>query len=234
MSEWRFSDPPLLFLYKEFILAKQPVLIPKYLQMRISEGEHQQLDFKYVINDSRKIAITLCAFANTDGGTLLIGVKDNGEVVGARLEEEIHMVEAAASMYCKPVVKYKTQGWRAGERYVLEVIVESSSHRPHQAQDEEGNWKAYVRKDDQNFPAPSVLMQYWKSDETNTTEKYFHTEKEKKLFAALNDQEGHTVSQLSKMTEIPRQIVTVLLARFMRWELITMDFEQGIAKFKSL
>jgi hypothetical protein len=215
-------------------MAKEQIQIPKYLQQKISQGEHQQLDFKYAVNDSRKIAVTMAAFANTDGGTLLIGVKDNGSIAGANLNEETYMVEAAATMYCKPPVEFKTQGWKAGDRYVLEVIIESSRHRPHQVQDSLGLWKAFVRKNDQNFPAPSVLIHYWKSDFTPTTEKYFHTEKEKKLFEALNTTEGYTVSQLARITQIPRQIVTTLLARFMRWELITMDFDQGIARFRSL
>ena len=67
----------------------------------IAEGEHQQQDFKTRIDDSRKIARTLVAFANADGGRLLIGVKDNGTVSGVRVDEELHMVEAAAEMYCQ-------------------------------------------------------------------------------------------------------------------------------------
>ena len=68
----------------------------------IAEGEHQRLDFKFEVSDSKKIARTLCAFANTDGGRLLIGVKDNGAVSGIRSEEEYYMIEAAAGMYCRP------------------------------------------------------------------------------------------------------------------------------------
>ena len=120
-----------------------------------------------------------------------------------------------------------------GDRYVIEIIIDPSYHKPHTCVDEEGNWKAYIRKHDQNFPAPSVLLQYWKSDVPDSPEKYYHTEKEKKLFAALNNETGHSVSQLSRITGIPRQIVTVLLARFMRWELVIMDFAQGMATFKS-
>ncbi|RLD33003.1 MAG: ATP-binding protein, partial [Bacteroidetes bacterium] len=71
-----------------------------YIKDLIAEGEHQRLDFKFEISDSKKIARTLAAFANTDGGRLLVGVKDNGVIAGVRSEEEYYMVEAAASMYC--------------------------------------------------------------------------------------------------------------------------------------
>ena len=57
------------------------------LQHRILKGEGVQLDFKHSITDKQKIAWTLCAFANTKGGSLLIGVKDNGKVKGVNPEE---------------------------------------------------------------------------------------------------------------------------------------------------
>ena len=62
-----------------------------YIHALIAEGEHQQQDFKFEISDARKIAKTLSAFANTDGGRLLIGVKDNGKIAGVRSEEEKYM-----------------------------------------------------------------------------------------------------------------------------------------------
>ena len=63
-----------------------------YIHALIAEGEHQQQDFKFEISDARKIAKTLSAFANTDGGRLLIGVKDNGKIAGVRSEEEKYMI----------------------------------------------------------------------------------------------------------------------------------------------
>ena len=77
----------------------------------ISQGEHQQQDFKFCINDSRKIAKSLVAFANTNGGRLLIGVKDNGNVIGIRSEEEYYMAEAAAKIYSKPKIDFTVQEW---------------------------------------------------------------------------------------------------------------------------
>jgi len=73
-------------LYK-FMKKQHPIKI------LIAQGEHQQLDFKFEISDAAKIARSLVAFANTDGGKLLIGVKDNGVIAGVRSEEEKFMIE---------------------------------------------------------------------------------------------------------------------------------------------
>lgn len=81
----------------------------EYIQQLISEGEHIQQDFKFAISDARKIARSISAFANTQGGRLLIGVKDNGKIAGVRSEEEIYMIEAAARMYCRPQVELENR-----------------------------------------------------------------------------------------------------------------------------
>ena len=75
-----------------------------YIESLIEQGESQVLDFKYNINDSKKIAKSLVAFANTNGGTLLIGVRDNGSIAGIRTDEELYMLEAAAEVYSKPKI----------------------------------------------------------------------------------------------------------------------------------
>ena len=65
------------------------------LDQYIAEGEHSRQDFKFRIDEQKKIARTLCAFANTDGGRLLIGVKDNGKIVGVDPQEEFFMIEGS-------------------------------------------------------------------------------------------------------------------------------------------
>ena len=61
----------------------------QYLLQLIAQGEHQQQDFKYKVMDAEKLARSVSAFANTDGGRLLIGVRDDGHISGIRSEEEI-------------------------------------------------------------------------------------------------------------------------------------------------
>jgi hypothetical protein len=94
----------------------------EYIHALIAEGEHQQQDFKFEISDARKIAKTLSAFANTDGGKLLIGVKDNGKIAGVRSDEEQYMIEAAAELYCSPEVNYIMQTYLVEGRSVREPM----------------------------------------------------------------------------------------------------------------
>ncbi|MGK0279597.1 MAG: putative HTH transcriptional regulator, partial [Litorivivens sp.] len=82
-----------------------------WIEKLITEGEHQQQDFKMRVEDAKKIAKTLVAFANTDGGRLLIGVKDNGSICGVRVDEELHVMEGAAQMECDPPITIQHQIW---------------------------------------------------------------------------------------------------------------------------
>lgn len=129
----------------------------EYIHALIAEGEHQQQDFKFEISDARKIAKTLSAFANTDGGKLLIGVKDNGKIAGVRSDEEQYMIEAAAELYCSPEVNYIMQTYLVEGRSVLVVQIEESDRKPVYAKDEtENTWPISASRMKTSWLLPSI------------------------------------------------------------------------------
>lgn len=135
-----------------------------YIQKLIQQGENLHLDFKFQINDSRKIARTIVAFANTEGGKLLIGVKDNGVIAGIHTEEEYYMIEAAAQMYCKPVIEFAYRKWNIEGKRILEIDIPKSSTKPVFAQNDDGKWLVYIRVKDQNILASPILIKYWQKE----------------------------------------------------------------------
>lgn len=155
----------------------------KHIYDLIAEGEHQQLDFKFEISDSKKIARTLVAFANTDGGTLLIGVKDNGNIAGVRSDEEYYMIEAASEMYCFPKVSFEAREWNLEGKIVLEITVNSSLDKPHKAPDKNDQMQVYIRVADENILAPEVLELAWRK---MTTLKGTHIKISKPVEKLLN------------------------------------------------
>ncbi len=173
-----------------------------YIKNLISQGEHQQLDFKFEISDSKKIARTFSAFANTGGGKLLVGVKDNGIITGVRTDEEDYMVESAAHIYCKPAVKYTTKRWCIDGRWILEVNIPESEKKPHYARNEEGKWLAYLRVDDQNFLANRILLRVWKKRTRKNPVFLKYSDAEKNLLEYLRQNDKITLSKFLKTARI--------------------------------
>ena len=205
----------------------------EHLMDLIDEGEHQQLDFKYRVDSSQKIAKTLSAFANTDGGKLLIGVKDNGRIAGVDPEEEFYMVEGAAELYCKPQVKFSATVYQFEDRLVLEIDVPKSDASPHFAKDTDQKWLAYIRQDDENFVANRVLVKFLKDKKPGEKKNLLNYGKEERLlFDHLASQPEISLSKFARIAEIPIYKAEKTLALFLKWELI--DFratDKGIRFF---
>ena len=191
----------------------------------IAQGEHQQQDFKYEISDARKIARTLSAFANTDGGRLLIGVKDNGKIAGVRSDEEIYMVEAAAALYCVPPVQCHMTTHRIEGRGVVIAEVEPVDKRPVRAQLDDGKLCAFVRIADENIVASPVQMALWR--EANDEEGILlpFTPREQALLQMLAEtKEPMTLNRFARRGRLPRHRAVQLLAQFIRFGLVEQQF----------
>jgi predicted HTH transcriptional regulator len=197
----------------------------------IAEGEHQQLDFKFEIADAHKIARTLVAFANTDGGRLLVGVKDNGALAGVRSEEEYYMVEAAAKMYCRPAVDFTVKEWNLNKKTILEITIRKSALRPHYAQQKEGDWIAYHRVKDQNFVVNRILMRVWKFENAPTGVYLKFTGPEKFLLEYLENNPSITLSKFMRLAGIARNKAESILVRFILLKILLMNFSENLTFF---
>lgn len=172
------------------------------------------LDFKFEISDSRRIARSLAAFANTDGGRLLVGVKDNGAIAGVRSDEEIHMIQAAAELYCQPKVAYGIKEWEINGKAVLEVIIPKDYHDKHKAPDNQGDMRIFVRVNDENLVADSVLLRVWKFNKFSRPAKIAFTETEETLLHYLNEHESITLREFQALTHINKRKAEAILADF--------------------
>lgn len=203
----------------------------KYLRTLIAGGENQELDFKFEISDARKIARTLSAFSNTDGGRLLIGVKDNGRISGVRSEEEYFMVESAASLYSKPEVDF--QSWRhlIDGKTVLEIYIPPAETRPVYARDEENRWKAYIRVADQNVLASVVQLQVWKEEKKSRGKLIEFTRREEILLKTLSANPGNSLSGIQRDTGFPRKELIALMTKLVLFDVVRMEFSDGQNRF---
>jgi len=61
------------------------------LKLLVSESESETLEFKSSTAKLKSVFETLCAFLNTKGGVVLIGVKDDGRIVGQEVTDQTNL-----------------------------------------------------------------------------------------------------------------------------------------------
>ena len=200
---------------------KFKILILSYhLYKLIEEGEHQQQDFKYCINDSKKIAKSLVAFANTHGGRLLIGVKDNGKIAGISTDEEFYMIEAAAKIYSDPPIDFSTKQWQVDGKTVLEINIQPSDKKPHFAKDDSGKWLAYLRIDDENVLAHKIQINVWIKQKSTKGILFTYSDNEKYLIELLQKNESISFSKYLRNADISRRKAENILTEFILMDVV--------------
>ena len=195
----------------------------QYLLRLIREGEHQQQDFKYRVADACKLAKSVSAFANTAGGRLLIGVRDDGHLSGVRSEEEIFMMHQAAYRYCKPEPSIAFDTYHAEGRTIVIASVPPSAKRPVFARDEEGRMRAYIRINDENIVASPVLLVLWRESQKARGTVITYDEAVRQLLAVMSG--SQTLNQIVRLSRLPRRKVITLLARLIRFGTIRWEYK---------
>jgi predicted HTH transcriptional regulator len=204
----------------------------RFLLSLIRQGEHQQQDFKYRVADACKLARSVSAFANTDGGRLLIGVRDDGHLSGVRSEEEIYMMHQAAYRYCKPEASIKFDTYHAAPsdaisgsqrlRTIVVATVPPSAKRPVCALDESGRPRAYIRINDENILASPVHLALWRESQKPQGTMLTYDDDIRHLLSVM---EGRlTLNQIVRLSRLPRHKVITLLARLIRFGTVRWEY----------
>ena len=194
----------------------------EYLLSLIREGEHQQQDFKYRVADACKLAKSVSAFANTDGGRLLIGVRDDGHLSGVRSEEEIFMMHQAAYKFCKPEASIKFDTYHVDKRTIVVATVPPSGKRPICALDEEGRQRAYVRIDDENIVASPVHLALWREAQKQQGTMITYDDDIRLLLDSIQGQ--LPLNRIVRLSRLPRHKVITLLARLIRFGNVRCEY----------
>lgn len=134
------------------------------LKKLIKEGENERLDYKQSITDLNKIAKTICSFANTKGGKIAVGIKDDKSIVGIDPEEEKFMLIKAADFYCFPPVALIFEELEDEEMIVLVVEIKESHDKPHYIVDKNNNKLFYIRQNDKCLPAGKTMVNILKKE----------------------------------------------------------------------
>jgi predicted HTH transcriptional regulator len=166
----------------------------------IQEGEGLTIEFKRTIDSPYKIAKTIVSFANTSGGSLIIGVADDKKLLGVQSElKELEKLERATRELIEPQILIRLKTEVLDGKRILCIEVEESALKPHYAVNEKGDRIIYIRVKDKSMPIPRLLLY---GDGNQETEKLLATKHVKTLITYLRETDFITAKIFSKIINI--------------------------------
>lgn len=125
----------------------------------IAEGEGRRLEFKSGLPRPERTARVLCAFANTNGGILLVGVTDRGAVQGVpRPAEVVARLERIAAHGSSPPIAVQVRPVELDGGTVVCCSVPLSAARPHSVLHPGGAPEVVVRVGSSNRVARGATL----------------------------------------------------------------------------
>jgi len=195
------------------------------LEQLVDLGEGINVEFKRGVPQPERIAKEMVALTNTHGGRIVLGVDDDGTILGIdHASEEEFLLRQAVEAHCRPVVEYRTERIVVEPRCdVLVVTVPESTTKPHrvvadEVAEEEGT--AYVRVEAKSIEASPETEQELRDQQDRSGVTFEFGDTESLLMRYLDDYGRISVSQLAQLADISPERASQTLLRLTKADLL--------------
>ena len=204
------------------------------LKRLVALGEGARLEFKYRVPRPDRIAKEVIALANTQGGKVLVGVGDDGSLVGVKdAEEELFALQEALDAFCEPPVSLAIEGVRISRRReVLVIDVPRSAAKPHFLVPESPRGarqkrKAYIRVGAESVEASREAVALMQAEASPRDVRFTFGEAEQQLMRYLERYERITVREYARLIGRPDWKASKTLVLMARAGVLRLHPEAG-------
>ncbi|GAB3912327.1 ATP-binding protein [Larkinella knui] len=204
------------------------------LKELVRQGEGTHLEFKLKSNHPERIIREIVAFANTEGGKLLIGIGDDKSIQGLKhVDEDEYLLVRAIERYCTPAIDYHLERVPlANERDVLVITVPESEHKPHYVDDPTNDFRrAYVRVDDKAVQASKEVREIMKGETAERAVRFTYGDKEQTLMQHLDRNQSITVDLFANIANIPRKMASRTLVLLVLANVLEIHPNETVDRF---
>jgi predicted HTH transcriptional regulator len=196
----------------EYRLTQKSVLDLRELKELVRKGENKFVEFKLKTNHPEKIIREVVAFANSEGGKLIVGIADDKSIKGLKFpDEDEFILRKAIESHIYPAVDYEIEHIKVeGEREVLVFDIRKSPFKPHYV-DLDGivdNRKAYIRVEEKSVQASKEMREILKGERKGQNIRFQYGDKERALMKYLADNPSITVDLYANIANIPRKVAS--------------------------
>ena len=192
------------------------------LRKLIAQGEGIQLEFKRKATHPEKIVREMIAFANTDGGTILIGIDDDKSIYGLKYPEEEWLGIAENLTFCKPSLLYhETIVALPENRFILRIDMPVSNRSPHFLSINQKEPETYVRVKDMSIKASPEMQEIIRRLRKKKDMRFTYGEHENQLMKYLAEKQTITLPEFRVLTGLnrfkaSRKLILLVLANVLK------------------
>jgi predicted HTH transcriptional regulator len=193
------------------------------LQRLVAEGEGHHLEFKRKASHPEKIVREMIAFANSEGGTILIGVDDNGVLAGVKYpEEELLSVREALQKHVRQSLVYHDSLIALSENsFVLRLDIPPNVKRPLLFWVDSKHQEGYVRVNDMSVKASDEMIEIIRRKRQKKDIRFYFAEHELALMKYLDQYPSITSKEFQKLTGLnqytaSRKLILLVLANVLK------------------
>lgn len=210
----------------------------KRLRAIIELGETDTVEFKRKFSGFEKIAKEMIALANTRGGFILVGVDDDGRIVGVDSEKsEIDLLSSSAEFYSDPPIETDIEVIEIEGVDVIVVRIPESRTKPHRLiySPSESNGthdprdtRVYIRQGEKSVMASKEVVRVLAASQSDAAPLVLEIgDIERALFAHLERNERITLREFRHIVNISERRASRSLVRLVRAGLIRLFTDQG-------
>jgi len=193
------------------------------LQKLVAEGEGPHLELKRRASPPEKIVKEMIAFANTSGGTLLVGVNDDQALTGVKYpDEEIYVITEALKTHCRPpLVYHETVIDLSPTTFIVRLDIPPGSGKLHHFLSKGEKPQVYVRVDDMCIQASAEMEEIVRRSRKKTNIRFQFGESEKKLMEYLEERKAIDVAAFMQLVGLnhykaSRKLILLVLANVLQ------------------
>ncbi|MGC4020487.1 MAG: ATP-binding protein [Cyclobacteriaceae bacterium] len=189
----------------------------------VAEGEGQHLEFKHKISHPEKVVREMIAFANSEGGTILIGVDDDGQLVGVKYpdEELMTLTEALQGFLKQPLVYHDSLIKLSEKRSVLRLDIPPSDKPPIYFWLNKNERESYVRVNDMSIKASKEMNEIVRRKKQKKDIRFYFANHELALMKYLDSNPFITLFEFQKLSGLSqfaasRKLILLVLANVLK------------------
>jgi predicted HTH transcriptional regulator len=194
------------------IKLKREIIPADVFEEIVTLGEGYKTEFKATLPAPGSIAKSLCAFANTKGGNLFVGINDSGLTVGVHNRKaELDKLENALSLIL-PVPELNVKTVIIKDRDILYIEIKEGNNKPYYVSDD-NKTQAYVRSGAVNLPAGKKELKTYIKSRSRTEEDKKGLKNDEKVVKNLFEQERRLhISNIKKKLNYSERRLKKILA----------------------